>query len=54
MELKKEIQNLEKYISSNDLPHILIILKNLVEGFKPEGKIVDYIFNENLKNDPIN
>mgnify|MGYP001169287670 CR=1 FL=1 len=49
-ELKKEIKRLEKYISSNDLPNILNILRDLVDGYKPTGKIVDYIYNEKFKN----
>ena len=48
-ELEKEIIQLEKAISNNDLKNILLILENLVDGYKPSGEIVDYVFNEKLK-----
>ena len=48
--LEKEIESLEDCIKKNDLKKILISLEYLVDGYQPSGKIVDYIFNENLKN----
>ena len=52
VELKEEIYKLEHAILLNDLKRIVLILENLVDGYKPSGKIVDYIFNEKLKKIP--
>ena len=48
-QLKIEIQSLENYIYKNDVENIFIILKKLVDGYNPPQKIVDWIFNENIK-----
>ena len=50
-QLKMEIQSLENYIDKNDVKNIFIILKRLVDGYNPPKKIVDWIFNENIKQD---
>ena len=49
-QLELEIKNLEKSISSNDLKEIINILKKLVNGYEPSDNIVDYVFNQKLKN----
>ena len=49
--LKIEIQSLENYISKNDIKNIFPILKKLVVGYSPPREIVDWIFNENIKQD---
>ncbi len=50
-QLKFEIQSLEKYITKNDVKNIFQILKKLVVGYSPPKEIVDWIFNENIKQD---
>ncbi|MCR8545137.1 MAG: polysaccharide biosynthesis protein [Prochlorococcus marinus CUG1432] len=54
VKLEKEIIRLENALSSNDLEEIVLILENLVDGYKPSGEIVDYIFSEKLKRDSSN
>ena len=49
-ELENEIINLEKAIEQNDLKKIIYILGELVKGYNPSEVIVDYVFNEKLKN----
>ena len=48
--LEIEINKLEQLTLKNDIDKIIILLKTLVNGFKPSDKIVDYIFNEKFKN----
>ena len=48
--LQIEIKKLEKLVEKNDLENIIIILRKLVIGYNPPKQIVDYIFNEKLKN----
>ncbi len=48
-ELKFDIQSLENYICINDVNNIFPILKKLVDGYSPPQEIVDWIFNENFK-----
>ena len=50
VKLEKEIIRLEKAVNNNNLKEILLILEDLVDGYKPSGEIVDYIFMEKLKN----
>jgi len=50
-QLKIEIKSLENYISKNDVKNIFSILKKLVVGYVPPMEIVDWIFNENIKQD---
>ena len=50
-QLRSEIQSLENYISKNDVKNIFPILKKLVVGYSPPKEIVDWIFNENIKQD---
>ena len=49
VKLEKEIIRLEKAANNNNLKEILLILEDLVDGYKPSGEIVDYIFTEKLK-----
>ena len=49
VKLEKEIIRLEKAANKNNLKEILLILEDLVDGYKPSGEIVDYIFTEKLK-----
>ena len=49
-ELENEILNLEKAIQQNDLKKIINLLSKLVKGYNPSEVIVDYVFNEKLKN----
>ncbi len=46
--LSIQIESLEKFIYKNDIREIISILSKLVVGYKPK-KIVDWIFNENIK-----
>ena len=48
-QLKIDIQSLENYIYVNDVKNIFPILKRLVVGYRPPKEIVDWIFNENYK-----
>ena len=48
-QLKIEIQSLENHIYENDLKNIFPILQRLVVGYSPPKEIVDWIFNENFK-----
>jgi len=48
-QLKVEIDSLEKFIFRNDVENISLILTKLVIGYNPPKKIVDWIFNENIK-----
>ncbi len=50
IELEIEIKKLEECILKNDLEEIFNILMNLVKGYKPPKKIVDYMFNAKSKN----
>ena len=47
--LAPDVDSLEKFIYKNDVKNITIILKKLVIGYNPPKKIVDWIFNENIK-----
>ncbi len=48
-ELVLKIKKLEEFVAINDQRKIIEILQQLVIGYKPSQKIVDYIFNEKLK-----
>ncbi|MDC3176072.1 polysaccharide biosynthesis protein [Prochlorococcus sp. AH-716-D13] len=47
--LEKELNILENFIQNNDLQNILKLMKKLVSGYSPSGKIVDFTFNEESK-----
>ena len=47
--LEKELNILENFIQNNDLQNILKLMKKLVLGYSPSGKIVDWTFNEESK-----
>ena len=47
--LNIKLELLEKYIEENNVMNIISILKDLVDGYKPPKKLVDSIFNENIK-----
>ncbi len=49
-ELSLQIKKLEEVVAKNDQRKIIEILKKLVNGYQPSKNIVDYIFNEKLKN----
>lgn len=53
-ELELEINNLKVMINSNNLDLIVKSLKNLVIGYNPSSKVVDWVFTEqtHLTNEP--
>ena len=51
-ELSSQIKKLEQVVAKNDQRKIIEILAELVNGYEPSQNIVDYIFNEKLKNNP--
>jgi FlaA1/EpsC-like NDP-sugar epimerase len=54
-ELKDNITELEKYIKENDIKSILYLLLKIIDGYVPEKKIKDYLWNqsENDKSDQV-
>ena len=47
--LSNQIDSLEKFIYNNDIKKIISILTKLVIGYNPPERIVDWMFNENIK-----
>ena len=47
--LSIQIESLEQFINKNDIKEIISILTKLVVGYENPKKIVDWIFNENIK-----
>ena len=47
--LEKKLQKLEKAIIEDDLDEIIKIMSELVLGYSPSKKVVDFFYNENLK-----
>ena len=48
-QLNIKIDSLESFILKNDVENIIRMLTNLVVGYNPPKKIVDWIFNENIQ-----
>ena len=48
--LSLEIDALKRYTNENDVENIILILTNLVSGYNPPKEIVDWIFNEKMRN----
>ncbi len=46
-ELESALNNLESFLEKTDMPSVYEMLKFLVSGFKPNPKIVDYLFSIN-------
>ena len=47
--LEKEINLLEKFIMEDDLDKIIELMRKLVSGYSPSKKIVDLLYNEELR-----
>jgi FlaA1/EpsC-like NDP-sugar epimerase len=50
-QLNIRLDSLETFILKNDVENITRMLTNLVVGYNPPNKIVDWIFNENIRKD---
>lgn len=46
-ELQSKLARLNAALSANDVPQILTLLKDLVPGYQPDGKVVDWLWVEN-------
>ena len=47
--LRKKLKKLEKAMIEDDLDEIIKIMSELVSGYSPSKKVVDFFYNENLK-----
>lgn len=45
--LDEKIQNLEEVLHANDIPAACVLLKQVVSGYVPSGRIVDWVFLAN-------
>ena len=49
VELEAELEVLRRLLSLNDVETILALLGKLVGGYQPSGKVVDWVYNEQLE-----
>lgn len=47
-ELEQRLQELSIALDVNDIPAIRVMLKQLVPGYQPEGKVVDWVYLEQM------